>query len=85
MATTCYNDENQFYAHIGGPSIYLGPRIIIIESIHLSHIGEQVTASWIIISLSDNLTIGGSGANPEFSIKSIINLMMIIYRESTII
>lgn len=65
------------------PSIYLGPQIIIIESIRWSHIGEQKTVSWIITFFSDNLMTGSSGANQEFSNKSIINIIRIIYREST--
>ena len=84
MATTCYNNENPSCAYTGGPLIYLGAKIIITESIYWFHIGQPITVSWIIISLSDNLMTGNSDANQEFINKSIINIMTIIYRESTI-
>ena len=64
--------------------IYLGLKIIITESIYWFHIGEPITVSWIIISLRDSLMTGSSDANQEFSNKSIINIMTIIYRESTV-
>lgn len=64
--------------------IYLGLKIIITESIYWFHIGEPITVSWIIISLRDSLMTGSSDANQELSNKSIINIMTIIYRESTV-
>lgn len=77
MADNCSSNENQSYARIAGSSIYLEPKIIIIESIHFSHIGEQITAKGVIISLSNNPMIGNSVANQKFNIKSIINMTTI--------
>ena len=84
MATTCYNNENPSCVYTEGPLIYLGLKIIITESIYWFHIGEPITVSWIIISLRDSLMTGSSDANQELSNKSIINIMTIIYRESTV-
>lgn len=55
-----------------------------IESIPFSQIGQQITANWILICLSNNLVIGSSVANRELSIKSIINMMTFLQIESII-
>lgn len=63
MATRCSSNENQSSAHMGDSSIYLEPKLIIIEVIHFSSKGEQITANRVINSLSNNLMIGSSVAS----------------------